>query len=64
MVILNWYLTLMLSDYEGKTCEYLHMFNPKEMDPKCYMPGEGKKLWDRSIDLWKQIDSNYKVIGY
>jgi len=51
-------------DYEGKTCEYLHMFNPKEMDPKCYMPGEGKKLWDRSIDLWKQIDSNYKVIGY
>jgi hypothetical protein len=50
-------------DYEGKTEQYLHMFNPKEMDFKCYLPEEGKKLWERSIVLWGQIDSRIFVIG-
>jgi NAD(P)-dependent dehydrogenase (short-subunit alcohol dehydrogenase family) len=44
------------SDYEGKTAEYLHMFIGKKMDPKCYIPEEGKKLWDESLKLWRSID--------
>jgi NAD(P)-dependent dehydrogenase (short-subunit alcohol dehydrogenase family) len=43
-------------DYEGKTNEYLHMFRNKRMDSKVYIPQEGEKLWDRSIELWKSID--------
>jgi NAD(P)-dependent dehydrogenase (short-subunit alcohol dehydrogenase family) len=43
-------------DYEGKTGEYLHMFKPKKMDPKVYDPGEGERLWDESMKVWKQID--------
>ena len=43
-------------DYEGKTEEYLHMLNPKRMDEKVYIPEEGKKLWDASMELWKSID--------
>jgi NAD(P)-dependent dehydrogenase (short-subunit alcohol dehydrogenase family) len=49
-------------DYEGKTNEYLHMFRHKKMDPKVYIPEEGKKLWDRSIELWKQVDPLAKTI--
>lgn len=44
-------------DYEGKSNEYLHMFRIKKMDPKVYIPEEGAKLWDRSIELWKSVDS-------
>jgi len=47
-------------DYEGTTNEYLHMFNPKKMDPKVYEPNEGLKLWDRSTELLKEIDPAYK----
>jgi NAD(P)-dependent dehydrogenase (short-subunit alcohol dehydrogenase family) len=43
-------------DYEGRTNEYLHMFRHKKMDPKVYIPEEGTKLWDRSVELWKSID--------
>ncbi|MCJ7810001.1 MAG: SDR family NAD(P)-dependent oxidoreductase [Desulfobulbaceae bacterium] len=43
-------------DYEGTTNEYLHMFNPKKMDPKVYESAEGQKLWDRSFQLLKDID--------
>ena len=43
-------------DYEGITGEYLHMFNPKKMDPKVYLPEEGAKLWDHSQRLWKELD--------
>jgi NAD(P)-dependent dehydrogenase (short-subunit alcohol dehydrogenase family) len=46
-------------DYEGKTNEYLHMFNPKKMDPKVYDPAEGKKLWERSMALLKEIDPDH-----
>lgn len=48
-------------DYEGTTNEYLHMFNPKKMDPKVYETEEGDKLWERSMDLLKAIDEDHKV---
>ena len=48
-------------DYEGTTNEYLHMFNPKKMDPKVYEVGEGEKLWARSMDLLKSIDADHKA---
>ncbi len=46
-------------DYEGKTSEYLHMFNPKKMDPKVYEPAEGLKLWERSMALLRDIDPGH-----
>jgi len=46
-------------DFEGSTNEYLHMFNPKKMDPKVYEPGEGVKLWDRSMQLLEEIDPKH-----
>ena len=45
-------------DYEGKTSEYLHMFNQKKMDEKVYLLEEGRKLWDASWDVWKSIDKD------
>jgi len=47
-------------DYEGCTNEYLHMFNPKKMDPKVYESAEGQKLWDRSVQLLREIDPGHK----
>ena len=44
------------SDYEGKTAEYLHMFNRKKMDEKIYIPEEGEKLWEASQEVWESID--------
>ena len=49
-------------DYEGKTEEYLHMFRYKKMDPKCYESEEGKKLWEKSFELWKLVDPKAKMI--
>jgi NAD(P)-dependent dehydrogenase (short-subunit alcohol dehydrogenase family) len=49
------------ADYAGTTNEYLHMFNPKKMDPKVYEPEEGKKLWNRSMNLLKAIDPHHDV---
>ena len=43
-------------DFEGRTNEYLHMFRPKKMDSKVYIPEEGAKLWVRSIEVWRSID--------
>ncbi len=43
-------------DYEDRTNEYQHMFKHKEMDEKVYIPEEGKKLWERSYNLWHAID--------
>ncbi len=48
-------------DYEGTSNEYLHMFNPKKMDPKVYEPVEGEKLWERSMELLKSIDADFKA---
>ena len=45
-------------DYEERTNEYLHMFNPKRMDEKVYIPSEGEKLWKHSSEVWKNIDKN------
>jgi NAD(P)-dependent dehydrogenase (short-subunit alcohol dehydrogenase family) len=49
-------------DFEGKTGEYLHMFNPKRMDPKVYEPVEGRKLWEQSLKTWKSIDPDFQSI--
>ncbi|NOR34105.1 MAG: hypothetical protein GQ579_05440 [Bacteroidales bacterium] len=49
------------TDYEGTTNEYLHMFNPKKMDPKVYEIGEGQKLWAQSMDLLKSIDADHRA---
>jgi len=43
-------------DYEGRTGEYLHMFNDKKMDPKVYITGEGEKLWKESLKIWRSVD--------
>lgn len=49
-------------DYEGKTNEYLHMFNPKKMDGKIYLPEEGEKLWEHSGEVWKRVDKKATII--
>jgi NAD(P)-dependent dehydrogenase (short-subunit alcohol dehydrogenase family) len=51
------------SDYEGKTGEYLHMFNIKQMDDKVYLPEEGKKLWEASASIWKLVDKGAKLFS-
>jgi NAD(P)-dependent dehydrogenase (short-subunit alcohol dehydrogenase family) len=48
-------------DYDGTTNEYLHMFNPKKMDPKVYEVAEGEKLWKHSMDLLQSIDPEYEA---
>ena len=54
-----------ISDDYGKTTgQYLHMFNPKEMDEKVYIPEEGRKLWDYSARLWKQLDENAAIPAF
>ncbi|MFC2129422.1 SDR family NAD(P)-dependent oxidoreductase [Bacteroidota bacterium] len=45
-------------DYNERTEEYLHMFNPKKMDFKVYIPEEGEKLWHQSAAVWKSVDPN------
>ena len=50
-------------DYEGKTNEYLHMFRVKKMDEKVYAPEEGEKLWEKSMELWRTLDPNARIIG-
>jgi NAD(P)-dependent dehydrogenase (short-subunit alcohol dehydrogenase family) len=49
-------------DFEGRTNEYLHMFRPKKMDFKIYIPEEGEKLWNRSMEVWKDIDSKAAIL--
>jgi NAD(P)-dependent dehydrogenase (short-subunit alcohol dehydrogenase family) len=41
--------------FESETNRYLHMFNPKRMDEKCYDPGAGATLWDRSVALCSEV---------
>ncbi|MFC2116237.1 SDR family NAD(P)-dependent oxidoreductase, partial [Bacteroidota bacterium] len=50
-------------DYENTTNEYLHMFNPKQMDPKVYEEDERIKLWDRSMELLRTIDPDWDLAG-
>lgn len=49
------YMTIS-DDFEGKTGQYLHMFNPKKMDYKVYLPIEGEKLWKHSTRVWYRVD--------
>jgi NAD(P)-dependent dehydrogenase (short-subunit alcohol dehydrogenase family) len=42
-------------DFERETGRYLHMFNPKRMDPKCYDPAEGARVWERSAELCRSV---------
>jgi NAD(P)-dependent dehydrogenase (short-subunit alcohol dehydrogenase family) len=46
-------------DFEGKTNEYLHMFNNKRMDEKVYEEKEGMKLWVETHKLWKSVDEKF-----
>jgi NAD(P)-dependent dehydrogenase (short-subunit alcohol dehydrogenase family) len=46
-------------DYDGRTNEYLHMFNPKQMDPKVYDEKEGKKLWEKSLELIERLQPGF-----
>ena len=48
-------------DFIGKTNQYLHMFIPKRMDEKVYDEMEGKKLWEESAKLWKQLDERAEI---
>ncbi len=50
-------------DYEGKSGEYLHMFNPKRMDEKVYLAEEGEKLWKASVAVWKKVDKNARIFS-
>ncbi len=51
------------ADYEGKTEEYLHMFNKKRMDEKVYNSKEGKKLWNASAKVWESVDAKAFVFS-
>jgi NAD(P)-dependent dehydrogenase (short-subunit alcohol dehydrogenase family) len=51
-------------DYGNNTGEYLHMFNPKKMDPKVYIPEEGLKLWEQSEILWKKLDERAVIPNF
>jgi hypothetical protein len=50
-------------DFTGKTNQYLHMFIPKRMDEKVYDEQEGKKLWEESEKLWKQLDAKAEIFS-
>jgi len=54
------YITIS-EDFEGKTANYMHMFNPKEMDYKVYIPEEGTKLWEHSVEVWKRVDKDAQI---
>lgn len=43
------------ADFEGDSARYLHMFNEKKMDPKCYDEAEARRLWDRSVALLQSV---------
>ncbi len=47
-------------DYGQCTNEYLHMFNKKRMDEKIYLPEEGEKLWDHTLEVWEKHDPEAK----
>lgn len=51
-------------DYNGRTEEYQHMFNEKQMDPKCYEPEAGAKLWEESLKLWKKLGFEVPNMDY
>lgn len=50
-------------DFLGRSNQYLHMFKPKKMDPKIYEKEEGVKLWERSMELWQQLDPDAVILN-
>jgi NAD(P)-dependent dehydrogenase (short-subunit alcohol dehydrogenase family) len=40
--------------YGGRTGQYLHMWNPRRMDGKCYDEAAGKRLWERSVEMLRE----------
>jgi NAD(P)-dependent dehydrogenase (short-subunit alcohol dehydrogenase family) len=50
------------ADIEGETNRYLHMLNRKEMDSKVYDAEAGKKLWEKSAEVWKRVDERARVV--
>jgi NAD(P)-dependent dehydrogenase (short-subunit alcohol dehydrogenase family) len=48
-------------DFENTSEKYMHMFNPKDMDYKVYIPEEGQKLWEHSVEVWKRVDNKALV---
>jgi NAD(P)-dependent dehydrogenase (short-subunit alcohol dehydrogenase family) len=51
------------NDFKDRTNQYMHMFIPKLMDEKVYDEKEGKKLWEKSEELWKQLDEKASVFN-
>lgn len=43
--------------YGGRTGQYLHMWNPRRMDAKCYDEASGQRLWARTIELLREHDA-------
>lgn len=43
--------------YGGRTAQYLHMWNPRRMDGKCYDEAAGARLWERSVGLLREHDA-------
>jgi len=41
--------------FERETNRYLHMFNPRRMDEKCYDEAEGARLWQRAEQLCREV---------
>lgn len=52
------------TDYKGRSEQYQHMFNEKKMDPKCYEPEAGAKLWEESLKLWKKLGFEVPKMDY
>ena len=44
-------------EFERETNRYLHMFNPKRMDEKCYDAAASDRLWERSVELLRGVDA-------
>jgi NAD(P)-dependent dehydrogenase (short-subunit alcohol dehydrogenase family) len=44
------------NDEAGKPFDYLFLMSRKEVDEKASDPGNGKRLWDLSEDLWHRLD--------
>jgi NAD(P)-dependent dehydrogenase (short-subunit alcohol dehydrogenase family) len=42
-------------EFAQETNRYLHMFNPKRMDEKCYDEAAGAELWRRSVALLRDV---------
>jgi len=50
-------------DFKNRSNVYLHMFIPKRMDEKVYNENEGRKLWEESAKLWKQLDDEASLFS-